>query len=436
MVTAAGVPYPILTESGPLPSGVTFHDNGDGTALLAGTPAVSGSYPLTVSASNGISPDASQNLTLTIGQAPTITSVDHATFTVGATGNFMFTSGPGFPAPTWSESGSLPSKVSFTDNGDGTAILTGAPDAGMFGTYAITVTASNGIDPDATQHFTLTVDQAPTITSAASTTFIHGSGGYFLVSATGFPTPSITESGPLPSGVTFVGGVLSGVPNTNGIYPLTFTAQNGIGVDAVQTFTLTIDQAPTISSADHTTFPVGTSGRFTFTSGAGFPTPTLAEVGRLPSGVVFTSSGNGTATLSGAPAMGTAGSYVITAIASNGVLPNASQSFTLTVTPLWITTTSLPHGSVWTKSHKVVYSASLTATAGNPPYKWSLAAGSNLLPPGLRLKGLTGVITGKATMAGNYSFTIQVFDTKIRISKGHPATQDTATAQLSITITP
>ena len=53
-----------VTKSGPLPSGVSFVDNNDGTATLAGTPAVGtgGSYPLTITASNGIDPDDVQQL--------------------------------------------------------------------------------------------------------------------------------------------------------------------------------------------------------------------------------------------------------------------------------------------------------------------------------------------------------------------------------------
>ncbi len=47
---------------------MTFIDNGDGTATLAGTPAAGtgGSYPFTITASNGIGTDATQSFTLTV----------------------------------------------------------------------------------------------------------------------------------------------------------------------------------------------------------------------------------------------------------------------------------------------------------------------------------------------------------------------------------
>src|SRR5262249_35681880 len=84
-------------------------------------------------------------------------------------------------------------------------------------------------------------NQAPAITSAASTVFTKGAAGSFAVSATGFPNPAITEVGTLPSGVTFdtSNGVLSGTPaaGTAGTYPLTFSASNGVGSSATQSFT-------------------------------------------------------------------------------------------------------------------------------------------------------------------------------------------------------
>ncbi len=45
----------------------------------------------------------------------------------------------------------------FLDNKNGTATLAGTSAAGTAGTYPLTFTASNGVLPDATQPFTLTV---------------------------------------------------------------------------------------------------------------------------------------------------------------------------------------------------------------------------------------------------------------------------------------
>jgi hypothetical protein len=53
--------------------------------------------------------------------------------------------------------------VSFKDNGNGTASLSGIPAAGSGGIYRLTITASNGVSPDATQSFTLVVEAPPTV---------------------------------------------------------------------------------------------------------------------------------------------------------------------------------------------------------------------------------------------------------------------------------
>ena len=53
-VRATGYPAPALAESGPLPGGLSLTDNGDGTAVIAGTPAAGsgGRYPITITAAN------------------------------------------------------------------------------------------------------------------------------------------------------------------------------------------------------------------------------------------------------------------------------------------------------------------------------------------------------------------------------------------------
>ncbi len=496
-VTTSGYPTPSITESGVLPTGVTFVDNGNGTGTLAGTPATgtAGSYPITFTPNNGVGSPVAQNFTLTVGQAPAITSANSTTFTVGTAGTFSVTTS-GFPKPNLTESGALPNGVTFTDNGNGTATLAGTATTG--GTYPITITASNGVGSNATQNFTLTVNEAPSITSANSTSFSVGGAGTFTVTATGFPTPSITESGTLPNGVTFTGGTgsatLSGTPapGTNGTYPITFTASNGVGANATQNFTLTVDTAPVFTSANTATFTVGVSGTTftvtttgtptaslsisagtlpnnltftdkgngtgtlagtpaagtgktyaitfkatnasgsttqnftltvneapqitsaasaTFTENAsmsftvttsGFPAPAITETGSLPSGVSFVDNGNGTATLSGTPASGTSGSYPITITANNGVSPNGTQSFTLTVNAAPVFSSS--GSTTFTAGTKGSFT--ITAT-GNPT---PTITESGTLPTGVSFTGGTGSATISGTPAagtgGVYNITL------------------------------
>ncbi len=95
------------------------------------------------------------------GRAPLVTTGGQKEFTAGSNGTFKVRA-TGRPRAFLSESGSLPSGVTFVDNGNGTATLSGTPATGSEGPYPIVITASNGVSPDATQRFTLTVGSPPT----------------------------------------------------------------------------------------------------------------------------------------------------------------------------------------------------------------------------------------------------------------------------------
>ena len=185
------------------------------------------------------------------GVTPAITSANNTTFTVGTAGTFTVTA-TGTPAPTRGETGALPAGVTFNAT---TGVLSGTPT--VSGPFPITFTATNGTSPNASQNFILTVNpapivnHAPAITSASSTTFTVGTAGTFMMTATGTPAPTLGETGALPAGVTFstTTGVLSGTPTVSGPFPITFTAQNGIALNATQNFTLTVNPATTGAGA-------------------------------------------------------------------------------------------------------------------------------------------------------------------------------------------
>src|ERR1700722_12763665 len=288
LIAAHGTaPYTWTVTTGVFPPGMSLSAAG----AISGTPTQSGAFNFTVQAKDSATPtahSATAILTLNVNQVPAITSAASATFTAGASGTFTVTA-TGFPAPTFAETGALPAGVTLTA---ASGVLAGTPGAGAGGTYPITITAQNGVTPNATQSFTLTVNQAPAITSQASTGFPAGVQSTFTVTASGFPAPALSETGVLPTGVTFntATGILSGSTSAQGSYPVAFTAANGIGSNASQNFTLVVGVAPAITSGNSTTFTVGTPGAFTATA-TGSPLPTFTETGTLPTGVTLSATG-------------------------------------------------------------------------------------------------------------------------------------------------
>jgi large repetitive protein len=351
VTTAASCQVTLTAES--LPAWLHLVDNGNGTGSLVGTPPAGsqGSYSFTLVATTQNGTSVHQTVTLWVKQQLAITSSDHVTFTTGTAGSFTVTTAPAVTSVTITETGSLPSGVTFCDNGNGTATLAGTPAAGTARTYAITLVASaTGPFLSATQHLTLTVNESAgntsvAFTSAASTVFLVGTEGSFSVTTTASCPVTLTGDS-LPAWLHLVDngngtGSLVGTPpaGSQGSYIFTLVATTQGGSTVHQTFTLWVKQQLAITSSDHVTFTTGTAGSFTVTTAPAVTSVTITETGSLPSGVTFTDHGNGTATMAGTPAAGTAGTYAITLVASaTGQFLSASQHFTLTVSaPLMFT---------------------------------------------------------------------------------------------------
>ena len=148
----------------------------------------------------------------------------------------------------------------------------------------MTFGASNGLSPNATQNFTLTVGTEPVFTSADSTTFDVGTDGTFPVTSTGYPAPTITEWGTLPAGVSFTGGVLSGTPTQSGTFQIGFDADNGVGSGTLQDFTLTV-AGLTITTSSLSPVTEGTPYSQHLTATGGVLPLKWAKVGKLPQGL-------------------------------------------------------------------------------------------------------------------------------------------------------
>ena len=284
-----------ITETGALPGGVTFTNNNNGTATLTGTPGAGtgGAYTLTITANNGVAPNATQAFTLSVNQAPVITSANATTFNVGAPNSFTVIAS-GFPAPTLGVVGCAPAApptVSFTDNGNGTGTLAGTPTTGQTGTFACTFAAFNGIGPLVTQPFTLTITEVPIAADDAysmthdSTLIVPVPSG-LLLNDSGTPAPTVvqvTGTGPVctvfPCTVTTTNGTATVAADGSFTYTptalfagtdtFTYAAGNVTGTSAPATVTITVNNAAPVVDLNGPAAGIN-FGPIAFTEGAGF----------------------------------------------------------------------------------------------------------------------------------------------------------------------
>ena len=374
-----------FSESGALPDGLTFNPNAGGNeATVSGTPTTSGVSTVTLIGSDceGDAP-TQQVLTIVVRKAATITSADSASFQVGAGGTFtVTTNADAYPVPALGVVGALPPGVTFTDNGDGTGTLTVARDTPATSTAQPITFAASSAAGTSTQQLNLTVGVAPQITAPATNptpvVMTEGDNGSYTVVASGEPTPTLTCSiggaacsgANLPSGLTFTDNgngtaTVSGTPTALGTGDLTITAADGVGSAASTTLDLAVDTAAGFAgsttsgscasasaSATQDTFVANASGVWTL-CGAGSPAPSVSlrsvtcagSPSNLPSGLTFTDNGDGSATLSGAPAQGSGascpGGYSLTVAFANAA-STAVETVTLKVQEVIVGTTPSP----------------------------------------------------------------------------------------------
>ena len=213
--------------------------------------------------------------------------------------------------------------MTLTDNDNGTATLAGTPAAGSGGSYSLTLTANNGVLPNGTQTFTLTVDEAPNDHQRRSHDIhrgdrgnVHGDDGHCVPGTPGAVRDGLAAERRDVHRTTATARRRSRARRRRergGTYSLTFTANNGVSPNATQS----LHAHGRRGTHDHQRrghdVHRGHGGHVHGDDATAFPTAgAVPRPARLPSGVTFTDNGNGTATLAGTPAAGTGGTYSFT----------------------------------------------------------------------------------------------------------------------------
>ncbi len=262
-----------------------------------------------------------------------------------------------------------------------------------------------------------------TTSAAKGVTLTNNTGGTLNFTSIGFTgpdsaefaqtntcTPSVASAGTCTISVTFTPAAQG--PRTATLQ-IADSATNSPQTLAVSGLGAT---APAITSANNTIFLVGTANTFAVTT-TGLPAPAVSETGALPAGVTFNDNGDGTATLAGTPAAGTAGNYPLTITAHNGFGADATQSFTLTVIAPQTIAKSFGAASVMAGG-----STSLSFTLTNPAGNTLALAGisfTDTLPTGLVVStpnGLTGTCGGGTITAAAGSGSVSLANATLAVS--------------------
>ncbi len=422
--TGGQTPYTWSAPSG-TPAGLTLNPT---TGVLSGTPTTAGtSQPVIVQVRDALGGTGTTTFAVTINPALVITSNPPLPqgMVSAAYAGFTFASTGGQAPYTWSVASG--STLGLTLSAVG--VLSGTPT--IAGASTLTVQVKDGLGVVVQKAFPLNIANALNITNTGSMPTGDANVPYsYTFNATGGYPPytwSLGSSSGAPGlSLNPQTGVLSGIPGVAGSFSYAPQVTDSLGNSFTlpRVLSLTIVSGPSITSTSP--LPPGIQGvaySFNFAATGGTPPYTWSFFsGTLPSGLSVDGSGS----LHGTPT--NTGSFTFTVQVRDAGGGTGSGSFSLTINPsLTITTTSpLASGAVGTP-----YRVQFAGNGGQPPYTWSLGAGSTL-PSGLGF-GSNGVLSGTPSAAGAANFSVQLADAAgTTISKSFSIT---ITSQLVITST-
>jgi hypothetical protein len=372
-----------------LPPSLSFGSTG----VIAGIPALSGTFVVTVTLKDSVGASVSAQLPLIISPPPvTISTGGLPNGTVGVPYiGIIGATGGASPYSFALGGGKLPDGLSLNSNGT----VSGTPTTPGTFTFSVNVTDSAGGSTG--RDFSITIAPAPlVVTGPASGTGTQGTPITMTYGGSGGVAPyRCTAAGALPPGTTFTSCALGGTPATPGTYSFRVTVADSTGVIATKDVSLVISP-PALSlsgSVGNGKVGVAYSGQLSATGGV---PPYSYSISGLPDGL----SGSTAGAITGTPT--TAGQYPIggTVVDSAGAKANATFNITIIPADLTITTTSLPDGMV-----NIAYAASLAAAGGVKPYAWSITG----LPDGLSATA-AGAISGTPAAAGKFTVSVSVKD--------------------------
>lgn len=361
------------------------------TGAISGTPVSAGTYPLSITVNDGISTcETTINLIIYSGVL-TINTGSSLDCIAGASNNIVMTASGGLAPYTWSTT-ELPLGLSL-DAANG--VISGIPI--VTGEYSLVLNVTDNNAKSAEKNITMTIRaNKPVLIKSDRLPDAYLSVDYSTVmEAEGGQAPYTWSASGLPNGLSMnpSTGVISGTPENEGIYTVSITITDYLGISletqieqTVCTVKITTPQLPDAKwGVQYYTAMEAQGGQPPYTW-------TLLN-GNLPSGFSLDAE---TGAISGNIPLGTGyGNFNLLVKATDAGGKYDEKQFNLWVDPDVIVprimTESLPVGKI-----NEYYSVTMEETSGLQSYIWS----ADILPAGLNINESSGLISGTPTTAG------------------------------------
>jgi gliding motility-associated-like protein len=402
-------------------SGVSGASNGSGSTIAqtltaTGTTAGTATYTITPTASGCVG--APITVTITVNPKPVMTSASTATICSGGTVNIPLTSNVA-ATYTWIAANNANTAGESTTTQSSNTLnntITNSSTSVQTVTYTVTPTSTTGGCVGTTQTVTVTVNPVPAMTSASTATIC--SGGTVSIPLTSNVASTYTwiaannanttgESTTTQTTSTLSNTIINTTTSAQTVtYTVTPTSSAGACLGTTQTVTVTVNPAPTMTSATTATICSGGTVSIPLTSDIAATYTWIAANNANTTGESTTTQSTSTLsnTITNSTSTAQTVTYTVTPTATSGGCVGATQTVTVTVNPL-PTMTSASTATICSGA-----TVSIPLTSDNPStYTWIAANNANTTGESTTLQStstLSNTITNTSTSVQTVTYTV------------------------------